>query len=195
MQGKLGRLRDGGEDSFMMTSLDSRKLRKEIARKYELDPKGWRFLWNAEERGRYNLLIAKDSRLWWLKEEMINPMLTVGCGVRSPLETDVRRRIFGTGYTDPSYGFRPIEEEHMKRIIIDLADGKTPSRSLSEVLNSEPKALKELDTSFVMQGPFHQMATLNDLLSDEQRKLDARLDAELEKLVLKRYPQLTMPYT
>jgi hypothetical protein len=182
-------------DSLMVTALDSRKLRKEIARKYELDPKGWRFLWNADERGRYNLLIAKESRLWWLKEEMINPMLTVGCGVRSPLETDMRRRIFGTGNTGPSYGFRPIEEEHMKRIIADLSDGKTPYRGLSEVLNSEPKTLRELDTSFVMQGPFRQLATLDDLLSDKQRELDARLDAELEKLVLKRYPQLTMSYT
>jgi hypothetical protein len=179
----------------MVTTLDSKKLRGEIARKYELDPKGWHFLWNADERGRYNLLIAKESRLWWLKEEMINPLLTVGCGVRSPLESDLQSRVFGENNLGPSYGFRPVQEEQLKRIILDLAKGKAPHTRLSEVLCSEPKTLRELDTPFMMQGPFHQMTRFTDLLSSKQKELDDKLDAELEKLILKRYPQLTMPYT
>jgi hypothetical protein len=179
----------------MVTPIDSKKIREEIARKYESDPKGWRFLWNTDDRGRYNLLIAKGSRLWWLKEEMINPLLSVGCGVRSPIESDLQSRVFGENNFGPSYGFRPVQEEQLKRIIADLVEGKAPSTRLSEVLRSEPRALRELDTSFVMQGPFHQMTRFTDVLSDKQRELDAKLNTELEKLILRRYPQLTMSYT
>lgn len=179
----------------MVTTLNSKKLRKEIASKYELDPRGWRFLWNTNDRGRYNLLVAKESRLWWLKEEMVNPLLTVGCGVRSSLEGDLHSRIFGKNNISPSYGFRPIQKGMMKRIIADLAEGKAPRTDLSDVLRSEPRTLKDLDTSFVMQGPFHEVTGFTDLLSDKQRELDAKLNSELEKLILKRYPQLTMSYT
>jgi hypothetical protein len=170
-------------------------LREEIARKYESDPRGWSFLWNTDERGRYNFLVAKESRFWWLKEEMINPQLTVGCGVRSSLESDLKARVFGKSNIHPSYGLRPIEENQMKLIIADLAEGKAPRTALSEVLRSEPRRLKELDTSFVMQGPFHQTTGFADILSDKQKELDAKLNTELERLIMKRYPQLTMPYT
>jgi hypothetical protein len=179
----------------MVTTSSSRRLREEIARKYESDPKGWSFLWNTDERGRYNFLIAKESRFWWIKEEMINPLLTVGCGIRSPLESDLQARMFGKSNIAPSYGLRSIQEEQMKSIIADLAKGKAPRTAFSEILRSEPRTLKELDTSFVMQGPFHQMTGFTDVLSDKQRELDAKLNAELEKLITKRYPQLTMPYT
>jgi hypothetical protein len=179
----------------MVTPVDSKKIREEIARKYESDPKGWRFLWNIDEGGRYNLVIAKKSKFWWLKEEMINPLLSVGCGVRSPLESDLERSVFGGKDSGPSYGFRPVREEQMKRIIADISVGKAPQMPLSEVLRSEPIALKELDSSIMMQGPFHHVARFTDLLSDKQRELDAKLNSELEKLILRRYPQLTMSYT
>jgi hypothetical protein len=179
----------------MLTPIDSKKIREEIARKYESDPKRWRFLWNIDDRGRYNLVIAKGSKLWWLKEEMINPLLSVGCGVRSPLEEDLMHSVFGGKDTGPSYGFRPVREEQMKRIIVDLSAGKDPQMPLSEILRSEPVALKEVDSSIMMQGPFYHAARFTDLLSDKQRELDAKLNTELEKLVLKRYPQLRMSYT
>ncbi len=179
----------------MVTPLDSRKLRQEIARKYELDPRGWHFVWNADDKGHYNLFIAEESKLWWLKEKMINPMLTIGCGIRPLHESDLHNRIFEKSNIGPSFGFRPIQEELMKKIFADLAEGKTPRDGLSEVLSSEPRTLEELDTSFVMQGPFHQMSTLAEILSDKQRELDKKLNTELEKLILKRYPQLSMSYT
>jgi len=179
----------------MANPVDSRKIRKEIARKYESDPKNWRLLWSIDERGHYDLLVAKDSSQWWLKEAQINPLLSVGCGVKQFIEEDIRNRVFDQKGQGHPFGLRPITEDHMKKIISALTVGENPQTSILEVLRSEPKPLKEIDTSFLMQGPYQHVPTLTDLLSDKQRELDAKLNSELKRLIFKRYPQLFMSYT
>jgi hypothetical protein len=179
----------------MANPIDSTRIRREIARKYESDPRNWRLLWSMDKRGHYNLLAAKDSRLWWLKEELINPLLSVGCGIRSPLEGDLERKVFSEEEFNPSFGLRPVPEEQLKSIIMNLKMGRSPETPIQQVLNSEPRSFKELDTPILMQGPLYHVPQLADMLSDKQRELDAKLNLELERLVLKRYPQLTMSYT
>jgi hypothetical protein len=179
----------------MVNPIDSQRIRREIANKYESDPSGWRLLWGYDGKGHNNLLVVKGSKLWWLKEEMINPLLTVGCGIRSPLEVDLESKVFGGKEPAPSYGLRPIHQDQMERIMKDLAAGITPQNPIREILRSEPKAITELDTSFLMQGPFYRVPQITDILSDKQRELDAKLNSELHRLILKRYPQLVMSYT
>jgi hypothetical protein len=179
----------------MSKIIDSKRIRGEIAKKYESDPSGWRLLWGIDNKGHHNFLVAKDSKLWWLKEELINPLLSVGLGIRSALEADLERKVFSTKGSAPSYGLRPIAEEQMKRIVGDLTMGLAPRIPIQEILHSEPKSLRDLDCSFLMQGPLHHVPQLTDILSDKQRELDAKLNSELERLVLKRYPQLALSYT
>ena len=179
----------------MATPVDSIRIRCEIARRYESDPKNWRMLWSIDEKGHYNLLVEKDSTLWWLKEELLNPLLSVGCGIRSQLEEDLERKVFNDNKSDPSFGLRPVREEQLKRIITDLSEGRTPKLSIQQILYSEPRSLRELGTSFFMQGPLYHMSTLADVLSDKQKELNSKLNMALERLVLRRYPQLTMSYT
>ena len=178
----------------MATPIDSMKIRREIARRYESDPKNWRMQWSIDEKGHYNLLVEKDSTLWWLKEEMLNPLLSVGCGIRSPLDKDLERKVFDEK-SDPSFGLRPVGEEQLKRIITDLEIGRAPNLPVQQILHSEPKPLRELGTPFFMQGPLYQLPKLTDVLSDKQKELNSKLNMELERLVLRRYPQLTMSYT
>nr|MDO8099504.1 hypothetical protein [Candidatus Njordarchaeota archaeon] len=179
----------------MANPVDSRKIRREIARKYESDPKNWRLFWSIDKKGYNDLLVAKDSDIWWLKEAQINPLLSVGCGVKRYIEEDLMNRVFDQkGFTYP-FGLRPITDDHMKKIISALTAGENPHTPILEVLRSEPKPFKEIETSFLMQGPFQHIRTLNDLLSEKQRELDAKLSSELERLIFKRYPQLYMSYT
>jgi hypothetical protein len=175
--------------------VDSRRIRREIARKYESDPRNWHLLWGIDEKGHYNFLVGKNSTLWWLKEELINPLLSVGCGIRSRLEEDPERKIFSNNESNPSFGLRPVPDEQLKKIISDLAIGRTPKMAIQQILSSEPKPLRELGTPFFMQGPLYHMPQITDVLSDKQRELNAKLDTELERLVTRRYPQLEMSYT
>jgi hypothetical protein len=179
----------------MLDLIDSDRIRREIAKKYESDPRGWRLLWGIDNRGHYNFLVTKDSKFWWLKEELINPLLSVGCGVRSHLENDLEDKVFAGNRSIPSFGFRPVPEDRLKRIIADLAMGRDLQVPIREILRSEPRRLRELDTSFLMHGPLHYVNQFTDVLSDKQRQLDDKLNSELERLVLKRYPQLRMSYT
>ncbi len=171
------------------------KIRKEIAKRYELDPKDWRLLWSIDKNGYYDLLIAKDSDLWWTKEQQLNPFLSVGCGVKRRLDEDILHDVFDAQCSSHPYGFRPVPDNKFKRMIRRLAEGKDLQAPILEILRSEPKPLKEIGTPFLMQGPFQQVPTLIDLLSDKQKELDAKLSSELKKLIFRHYPQLLMPYT
>ena len=179
----------------MTNPVDSIKIRKEIAKKYESDPRNWRLAWSIDRKGHYDLLVMKDSKLWWLKEAQINPILSVGCGVKHIIEEEIENKIFDEKSNRYPYGLRPITEDNIKKIISDLAAGENPQPSISEILRTEPKPFKEIGTSFLMQGPFQHVPTLTDLLSDKQRELDAKLNSELERLIFKRYPQLYTSYT
>jgi hypothetical protein len=179
----------------MTNLINSERIRREIAKKYELDPRDWRILWGVDSKGHHNYLITKDSKCWWLKEELINPYLTVGCGIRSHLESKLEDRVFSGNKSAPSFGFRPVPEEQLNRIIADIALGRDPQAPIREILGSEPRPWRELETSFLLHGPLHYAKQLTDILSEEQRQLDDKLNLELERLVHKRYPQLRMYYT
>lgn len=179
----------------MTNLIDSARIRREIARKYESDPSGWHILWGVDNKRHHNFLVMKGSWYWWFKEELVNPLLSVGCGVRSHFESDLEDRVFGGNRSIPSFGFRPVPEDQLHRIIAELAMGRDLQASIREILRSEPRPLKELDTSFLMHGPLCHVEEFNDVLSDKQKQLDDKLNAALERLVFKRYPQLSMSYT
>jgi hypothetical protein len=153
--------------------LNSRRIRREIAEKYESDPKNWHILWSIDEWGHHNLLVGKDCTLWWLKEELINPILSVGCGIKSSLEEEEERAVFKENGHAPSFGLRPIQEEQLKGIISDITMGRIPQMPIKQILLSEPKPLKELGTPFFLQGPFHHTSQLADVLTDKQKELNA----------------------
>ncbi|WXG46408.1 MAG: hypothetical protein WED05_07050 [Candidatus Atabeyarchaeum deiterrae] len=179
----------------MVVPVDSSRIRKEIAKKYESDPKNWRLLWSIDKKGHYDFLVAKDSDSWWLKEAPINPLLSVGCGVKHSLGEDSINRIFSEERTTIPFGLRPVQESQLSKIITALANNEGPPVSIFEILRSEPKTLRDIETPFLMQGPIQHVPKLTDLLSDKQRELDAKLSSALKKMVLRRYPQLLMSYT
>ena len=64
--------------------------------------------------------------------------------------------------------------------------GAPPMRVLREVMSIDPKPHGEITTPWVLQGPVMHSAKPLELISDRQRKLDAKMNMELESLLRKK---------
>jgi len=165
-------------------------IKKEILKRYDSNPSGWRVFVGRDRRGHFDLVISHDSDMWLIKEEQINPFRSVGFGVRDKVVGfETIERI--SPYT---FGLRPLSERQMMKVALALRSNESPSKFLARVLRTEPVASTEITSPGVLQGPVIHSARGIELISERQAELDRELRLELERLLTRKYPQTIAPY-
>ncbi len=165
------------------------KLKREIAKSYDSNPKGWRVFVGRDNRNFSQILVSNGSQVWILKEELINPYKSIGLGARVTGEIEALK-VADT----KEFGLRPLAQGQIGELSSLMKNGEDPRDFLLKAMRSEPVASNDARSPLVLQGPV--MATHNpmSLLSDKHREIDHRISEELQKLLLRKYPQAVIPY-
>lgn len=165
-------------------------IKKEVLKRYDSNPSGWRVLVGRDRRGYTDLVISHDSDIWLIKEELINPFHSVGFGVRDKI---VSLEAFEK--TAPyTFGLRPLSERQMRNVVLALRSGRSPSKLLAKILRTDPIASTEIASPGILQGPVIHSAKGIELISEKQAELDRQLRLELERLLMRKYPQTIATY-
>jgi len=165
------------------------KLKREIAKSYDSNPKGWRVLVGKDNRNFSQILVSNGSQVWILKEEMINPYRSIGLGARLTGEIEAPK-VSST----KEFGLRPLAQGQIGELSSLLRNGEDPKDFLLKVMTSEPVASNDVKGPMVLQGPIMATSNSTSLLSDKHREIDHRISEELQKLLLRKYPQAVIPY-
>ncbi|MFX0096984.1 MAG: hypothetical protein ACFE7E_04405 [Candidatus Hodarchaeota archaeon] len=165
------------------------RIKKEIVKRYNSSPRGWQVMVRRDLRGHYDLIFTKDSNIWFVKEEFINPYKSVGLGAKQTIgrKLDVDNPF--------EFGLRPLSQEQMRTLIEILQKGSDLGRISKIIEDVEPTSARKIDTPYALQGPVIRVDRHTGLISEKQRELDQKLRIELEKLLRKKYPHLLRSYT
>ena len=131
-------------------------------------------------RGRYPAAyVAGPYGLWEIKFESWYKPNPRGFGLRvgGPGEA---KRVLVDGV--PSWGLRPIPAELLGKLVVARSERAVASL-VGRVLRNPPLAPEEIATPILLQGPFLSASKPLGQISRVQARLEARLDAELERLV------------
>ena len=165
-------------------------VKKEILKRYDSNPSGWRVFVGRDRRGHFDLIVSHDSDMWLIKEEQINPFLSVGFGVRDKVvKFEAIEKI--SPYT---FGLRPLSERQMMKVALALRSNESPSKLLARALMADPVASTEIRSPGILQGPVIHSAKGIELISERQAELDRELRLELERLLMRKYPQTIATY-
>lgn len=170
--------------------LDSTKVRREIARRYDNDPQGWNVLVGRDNAGFFDVLISHGKEAWQVKEYQVNPYKFVGLGSRisnlppHPLASE-----------DYPFGLRPVGLDSMKELSNLMDEPKAMSELASKLLSEKPISSNEaVESPAILQGPIMQSNRPLDGLSTAQTKLDQRLRKELRRIVQREFRHTFTPY-
>lgn len=165
------------------------KVKREIARLYDRDPLGWSVLVGRDSRNFSQVLVSHGPKVWILKEEWLNPYKSVGFGIRLDDGGELLK-----SPAPQQYGLRPLNRRQIEELAGLMEREEDPREFLMKVLKSKPVPSKDAKSPLIVQGPI--MATSNPLtiLSESHRELDMKLREQLEKLLLRKYPQTVIPY-
>jgi len=165
----------------------SLELKEQISRKYNKDPTEWHVYNGRDIRRHVDTIITHGSDVWILKEEVINPFKTVGVGLRKKVDEPLGQS------TLPSFGFRPLTDETMTRLVRAAKARNSFSEVMGSVLRQRPVPLDEAMGQSSLRGPILFSPHRLDVLPD-QKDVDLRLRTELDRLILRKYPHLTTTY-
>lgn len=165
------------------------KLKKEIAKSYDSNPLGWSVLVGRDSRNFSQILVSNGSHVWLLKEEWINPYKSVGFGVRL---TDGAESLRDAG--TQGFGLRPLAPRQIEELAGLMNREEDPRDLLLQVMRSKPVPSRDVRSPLVLHGPVMASPNPLSLLSDRHQELDLRLSEELERLLLRKYPQTVIPY-
>ena len=165
------------------------KLKREIARSYDSNPKGWNVFVGRDKRKFSQALISNDSNVWVLKEEIINPYKSVGLGVKLVDQVDSLKSA-----ASQEFGLRPLNQVQIKKLLDLTKKEKSPRDLLLGIMRSKPVSSGNITSPLILQGPIMTTENPLSLLSDKHRELDRKLNSELNKLLLRKSPQTVLPY-
>lgn len=167
----------------------AKELRLEILEEYNRRPKGWRVFTSRDPVGHLNTVFIHGGKVWFLKEEQVNPYELVGFGVREEVKPFTRI---------PSlmqFGFRPVSPNAMNSMLEIQERGEDVSGVVRRILGRTPVSLDRIRSPIAIQGPIVLSQKLPELLADGQQQLDLKLTRELNQLLGRKYPHLTTMYT
>jgi hypothetical protein len=169
---------------------DSAKIRREIARLYDRDPRGWRILVGKDTAGFFDVLISHGTEAWQVKEYQVIPYNFVGLGSRlSNLPTHP------VAPNEHPFGLRPVGLENMTELAKVMDDPGAMNELASKLLSEKPMSSHEaFNSPAVLQGPIMHSNRPLDGLSSAQTKLDEKLRKELRRIVHKEFRHTTTPY-
>ena len=166
------------------------KVKKDIMKRYDRNPSDWHVLVGRDHKGYFDVIVIHDADAWLIKEQPINPLQSVGFGVKdSLLDQKVARRI-----TSHTYGLRPLSEHDVKKVAKAVETGHSLSQIINRVLSTDPVASNELQSPMALQGPIIHSPRSIEQISENQAELDRKLRIELERLLFRRYSQTIAPY-
>jgi hypothetical protein len=152
-----------------------------ILRQYNNKPEGWNVL--TDSKG--NVLVLGPRTGYRLKLISLNPVEYTGVGMKINRLNEVRKALS----SEPSYGFRPLAKD----VIGELLNNKSQSRQnaiIYELLKKNPVSTREIERRkprAILGGPIISHPDLN-IISSNQRKLEAKLSLEADKLFKRKYP-------
>jgi hypothetical protein len=164
----------------------SEKVRDEIKRLYNRDPRKWHVLVGRDSRGYTSTVFLHGDKMWTIKEEPLNPYESIGCGSRVMDMDEGFRPFLKNPY---SFGFRPISEKYLR----DILEAGITDKAVRKMLGKTPVPERKI-TSPAIMGPITLPTEPIDFVSEKQLKLDAALSKELDKMIYKKRPDLLLPY-
>ena len=165
------------------------EIRRELLKRYNANPAGWRVVVGRDPKGYYNLMVVQGSDMWLVKEFQVNPYESIGFGVKE--KTDETEALSRISPTHP-FGFRPIGPEQFSEIINATQNDESASNIINSIMEKRPVSLRSSRSPVGMQGPF--IHTSAPLLSEKQMELDSRLRGELETLINRKHPHLARQF-
>jgi hypothetical protein len=166
------------------------QIKKNIWKKYDKDPGDWHVLVGKDRKNYYDLIVIHGSDAWLIKEQPINPLQSIGFGVRDNLlNSDITERM-----ASHAFGLRPLSEQDATKVAGALGTGRSLSRIINKILNTKPVSSSELESPMALQGPvLHRPESITEI-SENQAELDKKLQVELEKHLYRRYAHTIAPY-
>ncbi len=161
------------------------EIRRELLKRYNSNPVGWRVLVGKDPKGYSDLMILHGSDMWLLKEFQVNPYESVGFGVKEKAnESGALRRIPSTH----PFGFRPMSLDQFSEIINAHQNGESAGKTISRIMENRPVPFPSTQSPIALQGPV--IHTSAPVLSESQMELDTRLRSELESLIYRKHSHL-----
>jgi hypothetical protein len=153
------------------------EIMKEIHKKYNEDPYGWKVLSGIDNKGFIDLYFIHKNKAWRLKIWQLDPFRNVGYGISLENFGEIKKL---KNY--PLYGFRDLSKKEAIEILT-----LPPKEAIKRLMNIKPVPIDELNKPIIVEGPITFSNKPLSFLSEEQRNLDQKLSSELEKLLLKKY--------
>ncbi|MFH1327464.1 MAG: hypothetical protein ABIH76_01225 [Candidatus Bathyarchaeota archaeon] len=167
------------------------RIRRELIRRYNANPEGWRVLVGRDPKGYYDLLVNRGSELWLMKEFQVNPYESIGFGVKEKVEeNDLLRRIDSV----QPFGLRPLSAQQIEEMTSAMQREETIDRIIQRVMETKPVPISTIKTPVVMQGPIIHSPENKGLISDRHGKLDLKLRGKLDDVLRRNYPYLLRQY-
>jgi hypothetical protein len=163
-------------------------LMREMMSQYDRKPEGWTVL--IDHRG--NVLIIGPKEGYRLKTIQLNPNEYTGVGIKID-DPEELRRVTNEG---PSYGFRPLSNNQIRKLFNNQPEGDIQSKIIKKILETKPVPTWELEnknTRAFLSGPIIAHPDLS-AISSSQRRLEAKLAVESNRLFRKRYPHRAAIY-
>lgn len=164
-----------------MNVASAEELMREIKKRYDRKPKGWRVLLARGPRGHYDLFVSQGPETWQIKMERISPHRSVGYGVK----LGRTKEIVGRGV--PHYGLRPLSKRQLIEIMKSVEEGSS-HKVFEEILKTKPVPSNQIGNAGVVTGPMMYSPKPLGFISENQRKLDLELSKSLDRLLYKKYP-------
>ncbi|WEU40859.1 MAG: hypothetical protein OdinLCB4_002790 [Candidatus Odinarchaeum yellowstonii] len=164
-------------------------VKKEIAKKYNKDPEGWKAWVMKDPQHNINWIFRHDQNFWMIKEFVVNPYQTIGIGGR----TKDNNILENPSYL--SFGLRPISERALIEIL-EIEDPQLRALKTAKIMMANPPLpFDRLQEDYILQGPIILSPRNLEDLSYKQRMLQRKLDTELNRLKNRTLPHILGMFT
>ncbi|MFH1722602.1 MAG: hypothetical protein ABH950_08380 [Candidatus Altiarchaeota archaeon] len=164
-----------------MTPKSSDEVRADVMRRYNKNPGEWRVWAGLDEDKNFTTIFINKGRMWVVKDFPINPVKSIGVG--SKMKADENLEV----ESPHTFGLRPLNPNQVE----DLVNGRFGS--VGELLSGKPISEDEIADQPFIQGPVY-MPNQPIKFSTKQLELDAKMRADLQKLIGKKYPEFFKSY-
>lgn len=161
---------------------------KRVINRYNENPEGWNVLLD----GRGHMLIVGPNINYKIRFMNINPYEYTGVGTKIETTEEIRNALKNF----PHYGFRPLSKANINRMLKSIhRKGAITKKLIKELTSIKPIPIHDLEErgGGILTGPIITHPDLSTI-SSAQRKLEAKLAIEAEKLFLRKYPSRARLY-
>ncbi len=152
------------------------QVKREITRKYNKDPEGWKAWISKDDKHNIHWIFQQDRNIWMIKEYMVNPYKSIGVGGRTKDNSTLDQPRY------LSFGLRPIPESEALEIF-EIPDPQIRMLKTAKIImNTPPLPFDRLQEDYILHGPVILAPRRLEDLSYKQRALQRKLDEELTKL-------------